>query len=171
MKLAETLAQTNTACLSRKCAAVIVDDKNRIVSLGYNGPPKGIPHCDTKEYYDGFLTPLMTPEEKGFLDELDDLSGACPRKLLGCKSGEKAHYCACLHAEQNAILNAGQYLYDCHIIVYGGFSCDKCAAQIVQVGIKYLYYKDEGYPQTPSSLWLLKQGGVNLIQYVKSTNC
>lgn len=32
---------------STKCGAVIVDDKQRIISLGYNGPPRGIK--DTQE--------------------------------------------------------------------------------------------------------------------------
>jgi len=170
MKLAETLAKDNTACPSRQCAAVIVDEENRIVSLGYNGPPKGIPHCDTKEFREQYLftkLDILDMEELEFLSD-DDFKGKCPRKLLGYKSGEADHYCACLHAEQNAILNAGRHLDNCHLFIYGGFPCDKCAAQIVQVGIKYVYYIGEGYPQTASALWMFERGGVHLVKYGKN---
>jgi len=33
-----------STCLSRKIGAILVKDKS-IISTGYNGPPRGIPHC------------------------------------------------------------------------------------------------------------------------------
>ena len=38
------LASMRSACLSRQVGAVVVS-KNRVVSIGYNGPPPGYPHC------------------------------------------------------------------------------------------------------------------------------
>ena len=44
----------NTKCFSRKIGAILVRDKS-IVSTGYNGPPRGIPHCDERYSIDKAL--------------------------------------------------------------------------------------------------------------------
>jgi dCMP deaminase len=43
MQIAEVVARRST-CYRRNVGAVLVRDKN-IVSIGYNGPPPGEPHC------------------------------------------------------------------------------------------------------------------------------
>jgi dCMP deaminase len=43
MRIAELTALRST-CLSRQVGAVVVKD-NRILGVGYNGPPAGYPHC------------------------------------------------------------------------------------------------------------------------------
>ena len=43
MSLAKTAA-TRSACLSRKVGAILVRD-HRIIAMGYNGTPSGIPEC------------------------------------------------------------------------------------------------------------------------------
>ena len=40
----KVLAQRST-CSTRRVGALLAKD-NRIISTGYNGPPKGAPHCD-----------------------------------------------------------------------------------------------------------------------------
>ena|SRR5690349_4299509 len=45
MSMAETAA-TRATCDSKKVGSVIVVNKT-IVSTGYNGAPRGLPHCDT----------------------------------------------------------------------------------------------------------------------------
>jgi len=35
---------SKSPCLSRKIGAILVRDKS-IVATGYNGPPRGVPHC------------------------------------------------------------------------------------------------------------------------------
>jgi len=44
MEIAKIVAKRST-CDRRNVGAVIVKDKN-ILSTGYNGSPKGLPHCD-----------------------------------------------------------------------------------------------------------------------------
>ena len=44
MDMAELVAKRST-CLRRNVGAVVVQDR-RIVATGYNGAPKGIPHCN-----------------------------------------------------------------------------------------------------------------------------
>lgn len=74
------LLQRST-CLRRKYAAVIVNN-DIIVSSGYNGAPRDIPNCcDT---------------------------GKCYRKEHNIPAGEQYEACVSVHAEQNAIINAGR---------------------------------------------------------------
>ncbi len=90
---------------STKCGAIITQNKF-IVSVGYNGFPKG---CrDHPDLY-------KNREEK---------------------------YLRVLHAEQNAILTARQNLNGTSIYVYPFPPCARCAATIIQVGIKEVHTMD-----------------------------
>lgn len=56
-----------------------------------------------------------------------------------------------VHAEQNAILNArGKSLEGCSIYV-NLFPCHDCARNIIQAGIKKVYYIDDKYAETDST--------------------
>ena len=80
LSLAE-LAATRSTCLRRQVGALLVADR-RVLSTGYNGPPRGLPHC----------------REIG-----------CLRTVLKVPSGQRHEICRALHAEQNAILQAAQH--------------------------------------------------------------
>ena len=45
LQLAHATAERAT-CVRRKVGAVVVDDRGRILSTGYNGSPQGYPHCE-----------------------------------------------------------------------------------------------------------------------------
>ena len=77
MSIAQAVAVRST-CLRRKVGAVIVRDKH-IVSTGYNGAPRGVPHCS----------------ELG-----------CLRQQYNIPSGERHEMCRGSHAEINAIVQA-----------------------------------------------------------------
>jgi dCMP deaminase len=75
-------------CRRAKVGCVIVDDRKRIVSTGYNGAPSGDAGC---------------------------LAGHCPRGLLtetevppGYNYDEGPGRCVSIHAEANALLYAGR---------------------------------------------------------------
>ena len=72
------LASTRSTCLRRQVGAIIVKD-NQILSSGYNGAPKHVPHCS----------------ETG-----------CLRQKLNIPTGERHELCRGVHAEQNAIIQA-----------------------------------------------------------------
>jgi len=74
------LVSKRSTCLRRHVGAVIVRNK-RILTTGYNGAPRGLPHCS----------------ETG-----------CLRDQLGIPSGQKQELCRGLHAEQNAIIQAAR---------------------------------------------------------------
>ena len=80
MKITEEVA-TRSTCIRRKVGAAIVKDK-RILTTGYNGVPTGISHCTTE---------------------------TCLRTKYNVPSGERHELCRGLHAEQNAIIQAGYH--------------------------------------------------------------
>jgi len=69
------LAGSRSNCLSRQVGCILVNDQHQVLSTGYNGVPRGFPHCT---------------------------EGGCPR--MGAKSGEDLHKCLAVHAEQNALI-------------------------------------------------------------------
>ena len=119
MQMAELTAKRST-CLRRNVGAIIVKDKH-IIATGYNGAPKGLPHCE----------------------EL----GGCLRQKLGVPSGERHELCRALHAEQNAIIQAatlcqsieGATIYVTHQ------PCIICAKMIINAGISRIVVRS-GYP-------------------------
>jgi len=125
---------TRSTCLRRHVGAVIVKDK-RILSTGYNGAPRGLPHCS----------------ETG-----------CLREKLGIPSGQRQEICRGLHAEQNAIVQAALYgvavegaqIYCTHQ------PCITCAKMIINAGIVRVVFAQE-YPDELG--WsMLEEAGVAL---------
>lgn len=118
MAMAELAAERST-CLRRQVGAVIVRD-NQIISTGYNGAPKDLPHC----------------EDVG-----------CRREQMNIKSGTRHELCRGVHAEQNAVIQAavfgvsvkGGTLYSTH------HPCVLCVKILINAGIEKVIYKD-GYP-------------------------
>ena len=116
MKMAH-LAATRSTCLRRKVGAVIVKDK-RVLSTGYNGAPKGLPHC----------------EEVG-----------CLRESLDVPTGERYELCRGLHAEQNAIIQAavfGTSIKDGKIYTTNR-PCVVCAKLLTNANISEIVFNDD----------------------------
>jgi dCMP deaminase len=118
--------------------ACIVDTKNRIIGVGYNGFPYG---CSDDEL----------PWEKvgDFLD---------------------TKYPYVCHAEKNAILNASNKReLDGSALYVTLFPCNVCAQDIIQAGIKEVYYLDNKYHDRDFSIAarrLLDLAGIKYEQYV-----
>jgi dCMP deaminase len=136
------LAAKRSTCLRRAVGAVMVRD-NQIISTGYNGSPKGVPHC----------------AEVG-----------CLREQMKVPSGEKHELCRGVHAEQNAIIQAaingsstrGASLYCTHQ------PCSICARLIINAEINTVFVS-ETYPDTLGEQ-LFREAGVELIQFETQTN-
>ena len=130
------LVSSRSTCLRRKVGAVIVKDK-KILSTGYNGAPKGLPHC---------------------------LDIGCLREKLKIPSGERQELCRGLHAEQNAILQAAsnsRIPLEGSVIYVTCQPCITCAKMIINAGIKKIYIA-EGYPDK-FAREILKEAKVELI--------
>jgi len=74
MQVAKTIAMRAT-CARRRVGCVLVNDKNQVLSTGYNGVAYGTEHC---------------------------INSPCPAATA--KSGTKLDECKAIHAEQNALL-------------------------------------------------------------------
>lgn len=118
--------------------AIIVKDGN-IISMGYNGTPKGFDNSCEEEHF-----------------ELDPDSGQ-ERRLLVTKR-------EVLHAEANAITKAAKSTYSTEgaTIYCSNACCFDCAKLIVQAGIREFYYLHP-YRDT-SGLQLLERAGVHVQQ-------
>jgi len=118
MEIAQVVSKRST-CLRRSVGAVLVKDK-QILSTGYNGTPKGLPHC----------------EEVG-----------CLRQQLHVPSGQNHELCRGIHAEQNAVIQAavhgsstdGATIYCTHQ------PCVVCTKILINAGIKRIVYANP-YP-------------------------
>jgi len=130
------LVATRSTCLRRKVGALLVKEK-RILSTGYNGAPRNLPHC----------------REVG-----------CLRDKLNIPSGERQEICRGLHAEQNAIIQAALYGISIkNSILYCTHQpCITCSKMIINAGIKRIIFQGE-YPD-PLARQMLEEAEVELIK-------
>lgn len=136
MQMAELTSKRST-CLRRKVGAIIVKDRH-IIATGYNGAPRGIPHCDEK--------------------------GGCYRQQHNVPSGQRHELCRALHAEQNAIIQAatlGQSIEGATIYITHQ-PCVICAKMIINAGIKRIIVK-EGYPDE-LAVEILQEAGIKVVK-------
>jgi len=112
-------AKTRSTCIRRKVGAVIVKN-NQILSMGYNGAPTKLKHC----------------EETG-----------CLRQQMNVPSGERAEICRAIHAEQNAIIHAAKHGVSIEgaTIYVTSSPCNICAKMLINSGISEIVYEEE-YP-------------------------
>ena len=111
---------------------------NQILSTGYNGSPKGISHC---------------------------ADSGCMRQQQSIPSGTMHELCRGVHAEQNAIIQAGingsstkgAVLYCTHQ------PCSICAKLIINAEIRTVYIC-ERYPDKLGEK-LFREAGVELLHY------
>jgi len=125
LRLAD-LVSTRSNCMKRAVGAVVVQDF-RIISTGYNGTPVGALNCN---------------------------EGGCDRCNAGTASGVGLDECLCIHAEENAIIEAGRQKTSGGTIYITTFPCLICAKTLVQSGLRRIVYNREY--SMPSSLQFLK---------------
>ncbi len=136
MKMAHLVSERST-CLRRKVGAVIVSDK-RVLTTGYNGAPKGLPHC----------------EETG-----------CIRQQRNVPSGERHELCRGVHAEQNAIIQAAVFGVSVKgaTIFITNYPCSVCAKLLLNAGITEVIY--DGEYKDDLAIELLSQGDISVRYY------
>ncbi len=112
-------AAIRSNCIRAQVGAVVVDSNNKIKSTGYNGTPCGVESCMER--------------------------GTCYRQDNNIPSGTMYETCRSIHAEMNAIIQAGEGLCrDGSIYVYGHNQvCIMCKRFIIQAGIKNIYLKKD----------------------------
>ena len=113
------------ACLRRHVGAILVADQ-RIIATGYNGTPTGFPNCD-----EGGCHRCSHPEDYA--------------------QGRGYDVCICVHAEQNALLQAAKLGYSvqgshCYTTLRPCFGCLK---ELYQAGVERIRYLNQWSPSEP----------------------
>ena len=118
LEIAKTCASRSN-CIRAQVGAVIVGDDKKIKATGYNGTPSKVISCMEV--------------------------GKCYRIENNIPSGTMYETCRSIHAEQNAIIQAGQdRCKDSTMYIFGhDFICILCKRFIVQAGIKDVYLKKD----------------------------
>lgn len=136
MQLAD-LAAHRSNCMKRRVGCVVVREK-RVISTGYNGTPRGMTNCN---------------------------EGGCPRCNSASKAGVDLSTCLCLHAEENALLEAGRDRIGERSILYcNTCPCLTCSVKITQVGISEVVY-NQGYLVDTKTAEIFAESGVRLRQF------
>ncbi|GAA5935671.1 deoxycytidine monophosphate deaminase [Sporobolomyces koalae] len=161
-----SLASLRSNCMKRRVGAVLVRDK-RVVSTGYNGTPRGVTNCNEggcgrcNSNESGWGTDGALDEE----DTIEDLQGA--GKNLN-RVGQGLDVCVCLHAEENALLEAGRERVsggraEAAVLYCNTCPCLTCTVKIVQCGVKEVVYS-LSYSMDDASRQVMESAGVVLRQ-------
>ena len=124
---------------STQVGACIVSQDNKILSMGYNGFPKG---CSDDEF------PWGKENEK--------------------EDPYNSKYFYSTHSELNAILNYRGGSLEGSKLYVTLFPCNECAKAIIQAGIKEVIYDSDKYDDTASviaSKRMMDSAGVRYYQY------
>ncbi|KUI61055.1 hypothetical protein VP1G_08228 [Cytospora mali] len=142
MSLASLAAQRSN-CMKRRVGCVVVSHNRRVISTGYNGTPRGIRNCS---------------------------DGGCPRCNQGLGGGHALATCLCIHAEENALLEAGRdRLREGAVLYCDTCPCLTCSIKIAQVGISEVVYAYR-YSMDEETAAVFKEAGVRLRQFVPPAN-
>ncbi|KAH9900132.1 cytidine deaminase-like protein [Xylariomycetidae sp. FL2044] len=146
-----SLAARRCNCMKRAVGCVLVDRRRHaVISTGYNGTPRSLPNCG---------------------------DGGCPRCNRGdAASGVGLGTCLCLHAEENALLEAGRERIRQDESGGGGSvlycntcPCLTCSIKIVQVGIGEVVY-NQAYSMDGDAARVFRTAGVRLRQFSPPAN-
>lgn len=139
MKFTDFAAQRSN-CMRRRVGCVIVRN-NRIIATGYNGTARGVKNCN---------------------------EGGCQRCNQAALNGTGVglNTCLCLHAEENALLEAGRSRVEDGAILYcNTCPCLTCTIKIVQCGITEVVYS-QSYSMDELSAKVFGEAGIKFRQFV-----
>lgn len=123
---------SRSTCVRRQVGCLITDADGRLLASGYNGVPRGIEHCTD------------VPCE-GASDEAGNTSR-----------------CLAIHAEDNALMQAGDRLNQAWTLYSTTLPCFQCAKKILNTGITRVVYRDEYADQRAVDLFI--RGQVKLVK-------
>ncbi|KAM5530745.1 hypothetical protein V8D89_015605 [Ganoderma adspersum] len=122
----------------KRRVGAILVRNKRIVSTGYNGTPRGVKNCN---------------------------EGGCTRCNTASETSDE---CLCLHAEENALLEAGrERVGDGSVLYCNTCPCLKCTIKIIQTGVKEVVY-NLSYKVDDASAALFAEAGVILRRHASA---
>lgn len=144
------LASLRSNCMKRRVGAVLVSS-NRILATGYNGTPSGLRNCNQG----GCARCNNTLPTSTSTNTPRAGSSAC---------GQNLDECLCLHAEENALLEAGRAKISSNATMYcNTCPCLRCAVKIIQTGIRHVVYQLE-YSMDARTKTIFQEAGVEIRQ-------
>ncbi len=136
------IVQTRSNCIRGSRGAILTLDK-RIITTGYNGAPIGIRDCD----------------EGGCQRCLDRENGKI-------QAGDRKDLCICVHAEQNALIQASYHGVSTKgTTLYSTVApCTACAKALINAGVVEVVYDDKHTDNFGEKL--LQDAGVKVRKYL-----
>jgi len=142
MTLASLAAQRSN-CMKRRVGCVLTSPDNRIIATGYNGTPRNLTNCN---------------------------AGGCARCNGALGSTAALSTCLCLHAEENALLEAGRERIRPGSVLYcNTCPCLTCSVKITQMGIGEVVFS-QGYNMDDATARVFQEAGVKLRQFSPPTS-
>lgn len=149
LSIADVIRKERIRCYSRQIGGILVKD-DKIISTGFNGPPRGLPACDQwdgnwreKTDIEGhdFLYPWRDPTDSNpeILVKKEDIIEKCPRRIINIPSGGGLEYCPAVHCERNLLLTCaslGISTQDSWMFLTCGHPCKDCIIEIIQAEVK-----------------------------------
>ena len=137
MQLCIETARIFSTCAKKQYAAVLIDDNNHIVSVGYNGGPRGFEHCK---------------------------DGGCPRLHENSQAGSNYDNCIAIHAEANALLHS-DYSSRAKKMYINGPPCFSCAKLIANSTVDTVYcLSDQSYKEWSKVKKFLSECSVEVLE-------
>lgn len=121
-----TILSKRGTCARRKVGCVLVDSLGRILSTGYNGVARSLPHCTDV---------------------------ACKGADKAAGSSTSLYLCEAIHAEQNALLQCRdtQSVHACYITCS---PCIQCTKLLLQTSCKRICFLEESsHSEEAKTLW------------------
>lgn len=142
MRLAADTA-TRTTCLRKGVGCVLADERGRVLSTGYNGPPRDLPHCN--QDYGAFLG-------DGHPMQFKD---ACP----GADRAAHPDGCEAVHAEINALINFAGDAFAIQTCCVTTEPCFRCAKALLNTGCaRVLFLEHNGDGGEACRVWTKARG-------------
>lgn len=117
------LASRRSTCARRSVGCILVDNRDRVLSTGYNGVASGCIHCTDRP---------------------------CPGAI--CAPGHGLNLCEAIHAETNAIINCRDP-QDIHRAYVTASPCIYCTRQLLNTSCNEIIYEEEYPHQEAGILW------------------
>jgi deoxycytidylate deaminase len=185
MHLAFSASHTSQ-CLKRHVGAVVADERDQLISLGYNENPIGTNPCASEPTYDNRCfrdivrdAHFKTLAQVGALcpvcgEKLPELSGSrweCPACAKKSKKtnletfyfpDRAMNWCTAVHAEVAALMAAGRRANGATLYTTT-YPCLQCVEKISQAGIRKIVFT-EAYTD-PYSENRLKLAGIEVVRF------
>jgi dCMP deaminase len=165
---------TRSTCLRRSVGCVLTDVSGHILSTGYNGVARGVPHCNDSmvarfHHFTEFTFAVDGLRASGVITKDAQVEPAPEGPYMvsyypdACRgsnspSGTNLDGCGAIHAEQNALLQCPDVslIHTCYCTTA---PCVTCTKLLMNTGCQRIIFIED-YPQSGASKDLAERRGI-----------